>query len=171
MTKYASVFGGSELSRESPEYREAERLGEFLAQNDYVVKCGGYCGLMEAVSKGVKKAGGKCIGITNAAFDSKKCNGFISEERKSKDIFDRLRNLIDDSKLFIFQKGSLGTMEELCTVWCLAYTKTIVDVKICLIGEFWPDVIGGFRKMAIKSEEFNRLTVFLSMTDFVNNFK
>lgn len=92
--KFATTFGGSGYTPASPQYQDGIRLGRFLAQEGYAVKCGGYYGLMEAVAHGVRQGGGRILGITNGSFDPKNANDFISEEWKQKDLFDRLRQLI-----------------------------------------------------------------------------
>ncbi len=46
------IFGASMVKDGSAEYNEAETLGGFLAENDIGIVNGGYCGTMEAVSKG-----------------------------------------------------------------------------------------------------------------------
>ena len=158
--KYATTFGGSEYGIDSSEYTEGILLGKSLAELGYIVKCGGYYGLMEAVAKGVVEADGHCIGVTNASFDPKTSNHYISEERKCNDIFDRLRELIKDSEVFIIQHGSLGTLTELFLVWCLCYTNTIQNKKIYLIGSAWKDVMGGLTKLPIKHQDYNRIVIF-----------
>lgn len=165
--KYATTFGGSEFGRDSPEYQEGIKLGMFLAGQGYTVKCGGYFGLMEAVASGVHTANGDCIGITNAAFDPKDANRFISDERKACDLFERLRWLTQDSELFVIQNGSLGTLVELMLVWCLRYTMTFPNVSICLIGECWDPAIAGLRHLAIKEEFFSYITVYRSVDHFI----
>ena len=56
-----SVFGGREVSDE--DYDATVEIGKKLAEENYLVFCGGGNGVMEAISKGVKKGGGVCIGI------------------------------------------------------------------------------------------------------------
>ena len=41
----------------------SEELGELLARRDCVVVCGGMEGVMAAVARGARRAGGTCIGI------------------------------------------------------------------------------------------------------------
>lgn len=56
-----SVIGGN---RASPEIlRQAEELGRGLAERGLTVVCGGLGGVMEAVCRGAKAAGGVTIGI------------------------------------------------------------------------------------------------------------
>ena len=59
--RYVSVIGAS---RATPELAaKAEELGELLARRGLIVVCGGREGVMEAVSRGVKRGGGVSIGI------------------------------------------------------------------------------------------------------------
>lgn len=43
--------------------KNAERMGELIARNGYILVSGGMKGVMEAASKGAKSAGGLVIGI------------------------------------------------------------------------------------------------------------
>lgn len=165
--KFATTFGGSEFIKDSKEYKEAIRLGEFLAHRGYTVKCGGYYGLMEAVAKGVQNASGECIGITNTSFDPKPANRFITAEVKAIDLFDRLRLLISESELFVVQVGSLGTLVEFSLVWCLKYVEILPNVEIFLIGRCWRPVIEGLKNLNIKAEFFSYIAVCETIDQFI----
>ncbi|WP_256403576.1 TIGR00725 family protein [Halorubrum salinum] len=56
-----SVIGGSSIGAETAAV--AEELGERLAERGHVVVCGGLGGVMEAVCRGARGAGGETIGI------------------------------------------------------------------------------------------------------------
>lgn len=56
-----SIIGPSEADEEL--YRVAEELGFELAKNKILVVCGGRSGIMEAVCRGVDRAGGISVGI------------------------------------------------------------------------------------------------------------
>lgn len=168
--KYATAFGGSEYSSDSPEYQDGIKIGEFLVSKGYIVKCGGYYGLMEAIAKGVSNSGGISIGVTNAKFDPKKPNSYLNQVLKKRDTFDRIRTLINGSTLFIIQNGGIGTLEELLSVWCLRYTLQIKDVDICLIGESWPLAINGLKFLNIQEEEFLHLKFYRNAADFISQY-
>jgi len=61
MERIISVIGESLSSIHT--YSVAERVGELLAEQGFIVACGGLTGVMEAVCKGAKSRGGKTIGI------------------------------------------------------------------------------------------------------------
>jgi len=134
--KIATTFGASKASKESPEYKEGIALGRVLASKGYKVKCGGYGGLMEAVSQGVREAGGECIGITLEHFESlRPPNPYLTQKIVAKDLFERLKLLIEGSELFVAQKGSIGTLNEIFMVAALKYGGLMPDIRITLLGK------------------------------------
>ncbi|AEA33828.1 LOG family protein [Hippea maritima] len=132
--RWATTFGASRVNN-SGLYQEGVELGRFLVQKGYAVKCGGYQGLMEAVSKGVKEVGGVVVGIGLEAFEPlRENNPYLTKKIIAKDLFERLRLLVKDSELFIVQQGSIGTLNELFLVWALKYSLK-ETFRVCLIGE------------------------------------
>lgn len=136
--KKATFFGGAIGDTETKEYQETILIGELLAQHNFIVKNGGYRGLMEAISKGVKNKNGNAIGYTCKSFNTIIGNDYLSESIVCNDIYERLKSLITDSDLFIVQKGGIGTLSELFL--CLDIIRKI-DKKerprVILIGDFW----------------------------------
>lgn len=173
--KFATTFGGSGYASETRQYQEGIRLGRFLSQEGYTVKCGGYYGLMEAVALGVREAGGRILSVTNGSFDPKNANDFISEERKQRDLFDRLRQLIQgeqESELFVAQEGSLGTLTEIFAAWCLAYTQSLSKpVRLCLVGKSWMEVIASLRSLPIADKDFALIELYSEMDEFFLQFR
>ena len=74
MKKCISVIGGAECS--SDEYNTALEVGREIASRGAITVCGGLGGVMEAVSKGAKDAGGITIGILPGS-DKGDANSFI----------------------------------------------------------------------------------------------
>ena len=74
-TARISVLGGRDITREI--YDETVQLGELLANENYLVFCGGGEGVMEAISRGVKNAGGTSIGILKGD-DVSEANKYIT---------------------------------------------------------------------------------------------
>jgi uncharacterized protein (TIGR00725 family) len=58
---YVAVVGAGVADDDAT--RAAEEVGRMLAQRGAVVVCGGMTGVMEAVCKGAKKAGGTTVGV------------------------------------------------------------------------------------------------------------
>ena len=78
-TKTITVFGSSRPRAGDPYYEEARQLGDALAARGFAVCSGGYGGVMEAVSRGAKEAGGKTLAVT-AKFFRSRANAWIDEE-------------------------------------------------------------------------------------------
>ena len=164
--KIATTFGASRVDGLKL-YEEGVELGKFLASRGYIVKCGGYGGLMEAVSKGVREAGGEVIGITLKYFDEiRPKNPYLSKRIQAKDLFERLKLLIEGSELFVVQKGSIGTLNELFMVWALKYGMGL-DFRICVIG----DVYNELKSCAfIPKERLGDIEIYKSLNEFKNSF-
>jgi len=62
-----AVIGSADCSDE--EYRVAEAVGRLIADNRGIVCCGGLGGVMEAVCRGAKEAGGTTVGIIRGTGD------------------------------------------------------------------------------------------------------
>ncbi len=134
--RVATTFGASQIEKDAKEYAEGIELGLLLSKKGFVVKCGGYGGLMEAVSVGVKRAAGECIGITLQAFEARRPpNPNLSHKIVAASLYERLQLLIEGSELFVAQKGSIGTLNEIFMVAALKYSGQKPDIRICLLGE------------------------------------
>jgi uncharacterized protein (TIGR00725 family) len=59
--RYVAVCGQSDP--DADQERTAEEVGRLLAEAGAIVLCGGYGGVMEAVSRGASSAGGTVVGI------------------------------------------------------------------------------------------------------------
>ena len=56
-----AVFGGRDISKDV--YNDTVQIGKLLAEENYLVFCGGGEGVMEAICKGVSLGNGTSIGI------------------------------------------------------------------------------------------------------------
>jgi len=134
--KYATFFGGAINDDTTKEYRDSILIGELLSKNGYTVKNGGYRGLMEAVSKGAAESGGEVIGYTCSTFGFTQGNKYLTETVTCTDIYNRLRQLIIFSEVFVIQRGGIGTLAELFLLLDeVRKMKTLP--KIYLFGEQW----------------------------------
>lgn len=108
------VYGAASQEIDSIFIETVEKLGEKIAKRGHnIVYGGGAQGLMGAVARGVKKAGGKVIGVAPTFFKVdgvlfQDCDEFIYTEtmRERKQIME------DSSDCFIVTPGGIGTFEE-----------------------------------------------------------
>ena len=132
--KIATFFGAARIDEESKEYLDTIKIGTILSEKGYKVRNGGYGGLMEAVSIGCNRVKGEVDGITCSTFGFTKGNPYLSNCVVAKDIYDRLRILIDESDIFIVQIGGIGTLSEL-SLTLDECRKRKNKPKIFLIGD------------------------------------
>jgi len=119
-----SVIGASEI--DSKIEALTFEMGRLLAQNRYIIACGGLTGVMEAVCKGAKEENGLTIGIIPYT-EKNRANQYV-------DIiipcpFSQARNIVvvlsGDACLAI--SGKAGTLSEICFAWI--YQKPIIALS------------------------------------------
>ena len=160
-----TTFGSSRIGSDEKEFEEGIRIGKFFAKEGFTVRCGGYGGLMEAVSRGVYEEGGRCIGYGLEFFDAiRPKNPYISELIVCKNLHERIERLIEDCSLFVVQKGEIGTLNELFFVWCLKYAKINSDFRICLVGREWEEL---FKLNFISRDNYNMLEFYENADDLI----
>ena len=145
MKQLVTVFGGSRCGSDTAEYRDAVKLGRLLAAQGFTVVCGGYGGVMEAVSRGARAAGGEALGITLAQTAASP-NEHLSRAHPAPDLYERLRRLIRQSVGFIALRGGMGTVAEVAVVWNEFLLNSLSPRPLVLLGGCWPPVIAAMRQ-------------------------
>ena len=170
-TKFAALFGGSGNNRKSIEYQETIRIGSFLAKQGYTVKNGGYGGLMEAVSNGVTKQGGKAIGVTCRQVGPENGNSFLSETITTETLYDRLKLLLENTEVFVVQRGGIGTLSEaFLALDIIRKEDRINQPRIFFVGEFWNDIISILQSKLIPTHEHYLFKVVKGYAEFKECF-
>ena len=141
-----TVFGSSRPREDDPGYAEALALGAALAACGFIICTGGYGGVMEAVSRGAKEAGGRTLAVT-AEFFSSKANRWVDEEIRVKTWQERLFELIRRGHAFIACTGGTGTLVELAVVWEMLNKSVMKKKPLIVLGEFWLPVIERVREV------------------------
>ena len=137
-----SVFGSSQAQPGSPAYDEARLVGTLLAREGLTVCSGGYGGVMEAVSRGAKEAGGFVIGVTSKIFTRRGANRWVDEEVQTETFIERLRILIAQGQGYLALKGGIGTLTEISLVWSLLQTRSIPRGPFVLLRDPWEGLLG-----------------------------
>jgi uncharacterized protein (TIGR00730 family) len=144
------VYGSARLTEGHEHYRYALAVGRALAAEGFTVATGGYAGVMEAVSRGAQEAGGYVIGYTVTAWDGLPPNRYVTEQRDSADLFDRLRRFAEVD-LLIALDGGLGTLAEVAVSWNLLQVGS--DARpLLLVGEQWQALHDFVRERLIVGE-------------------
>lgn len=152
--KYAALFGGSGNNTQSNEYLETVEIGAFLANLGYIVKSGGYGGMMEAISKGATQVGGKAIGVTCKQVGPAKGNAYLTETIVTDKLYDRLKVLMDDTSLFIVQRGGIGTLSEVfLALDIIRKEPENRRPRLYFIGSIWNDIIAALKMNLVPGYE------------------
>jgi uncharacterized protein (TIGR00725 family) len=148
MERIITVFGSSRPHEDHADYEEARSLGRALAKAGFAVCSGGYGGVMEAVSRGAKEAGGKTYGVT-AEFFKPQANAWIDTEIRVKTWQDRLFELVRVADGFVTCKGGTGTLVELAVVWEMLNKSVISGKPIAVLGDFWTPILDRVREVEV----------------------
>ena len=144
-----TVFGSSRPREGDAEYEDARILGRALVKHGFSVCSGGYGGVMEAVSRGAKEAGGKTVGVTADFFKTAKLNSWIDEEVRMKTWEERLFELIRRADGFVACKGGTGTLVELAVVWEMMNKSVMPGKPFAVLGNFWQPVLDRVREVEL----------------------
>jgi uncharacterized protein (TIGR00730 family) len=140
MDKIITIFGSGELKLKKSFYKETENIGKVLAENGYVVCCGGYGGTMEAVCKGAKSVNGKTIGIT-MDYPGSKPNDYIDENAVMPNWVERLMELIAIGDAYVILKGGSGTLVEISAAIEMMNKKIMKEKLMLFYGDFWKSMV------------------------------
>lgn len=137
--KIVTIFGSSLPEEGNQEFEAAYKLGSLLAEKGFSICCGGYKGIMEAVSKGAVENGAKAIGIT-LNYEQKSPNKYLTENIRCGSLFERITKLIEYGNAYIVLQGGTGTLLELAAVWEYM-NKNLLPVKpIACHSLMWKEI-------------------------------
>lgn len=167
MKKRVTVFGSAFPNNGEPEYDDAYKLGSLLAQKGFDVNTGGYRGIMEAVSKGVKENGGLATGITLSYVQSKP-NIYLNKIISCNTLFERITKLIELGDAYIVLQGGTGTLLELAAVWEYL-NKNLMDAKpVACHSIMWKEIGMIINKqLKIEGRDINRISFFDDIEEMV----
>jgi uncharacterized protein (TIGR00730 family) len=147
-----TIFGGSKCRESDPEYAQARRVGQLLAEAGYTICTGGYLGVMEAASRGAHERGGRVLGIVMNQFRAEP-NRFLTDKVATPHFYERLQQLIIRSIGFIAIRGGMGTVTELSLVWNKIQTRVIEPRPLVLLGDCWPPLVRAWQRYLAVSDE------------------
>ena len=150
--RMVTIFGGAKCREVDPEYDQALRVGQLLADAGFTICTGGYLGVMEAASRGAHERGGRVLGITMNQFKAEP-NRFLTDKVATPHFYERLQRLITRSVGFVAVRGGMGTVTELSLVWNKIQTKVIGPRPLVLLGECWPPLVEAWQKYLVVSDD------------------
>jgi uncharacterized protein (TIGR00730 family) len=138
--KIVTVFGSGRFREGDSLYAEARGLGAQLAAKGFRVCSGGYGGVMEAVSRGAKEAGGRTLAVT-ADFFRSSANEWVDEQVRVKTWHERLFELVKRGDGYVTCPGGTGTLAELAIVWEMLNKGAMARKPFAVLGDFWRPVV------------------------------
>lgn len=145
MRRKIAVFGSAFLKEGGKEWNKAYRFGKLCADRGYIVVCGGYGGIMEAVSKGARENQGDVLGILCRELE-RTPNSYLKEEKWTETYPMRLASLIDSASVYVFFDGGIGTLTEFLLVWSMRCRNIRRENKWFVVGS-------DFKKKVMKVKE------------------
>ncbi|MBM4431290.1 MAG: LOG family protein [Chloroflexi bacterium] len=153
-----SVFGSSQVQPGSLAYVEGKQVGTLLAQAGLTVCSGGYGGVMEAVSRGAREAGGGAIGVTSSLFANRTANPWVSEEIPTSSFLERVQTMVSMAQGFLALKGGIGTLTEVSVVWSLLQTGSIPPKPLILLQDPWQGLLDFCaHKLVLRPTDWNHV--------------
>jgi len=119
-----SVIGGSSCSKKN--YKIAHELGKLIAQQGWVLICGGGSGIMEAACCGAKEEGGLTVGIL-PSHDGAEANSYLDIKLPTGLGYARNVLVVRASDVIIAIDGKYGTLSEIA--FAFNDTKPIIGIK------------------------------------------
>jgi uncharacterized protein (TIGR00725 family) len=105
-----AVIGGYKCSKRH--YKLAQRLGELIANEDWILICGGRTGVMEAACRGAKNIGGLTVGIL-PSYDGKDANAYLDVKIPTGLGYARNVLVVRAADIVIAVDGHYGTLSEI----------------------------------------------------------
>ena len=161
MTVSIAVLGSSRAAEDGPDYRHALEIGQGIGRRGGRVVCGGYGGVMEAVSRGAAESGGPVLGVLLADGEP---NRWVSEVVRAPDLGARLRHLTEESSAAIFLPRGLGTMLEIAWMAESVAKGHVAPRPLVFLGLFWRRTVALIVNEAVGtgSESLARSVQFVS---------
>jgi uncharacterized protein (TIGR00725 family) len=122
--KRIGIIGGNAPDAES--LKNAERMGELIAQNGYILVNGGMRGVMEASARGAKSAGGFVLAIVPG---KSRDEGNPISDIVIPTGLGYMRNplVVLNADILVAIDGSYGTLSEIA--YCKIYNRTVFGLN------------------------------------------
>jgi uncharacterized protein (TIGR00730 family) len=144
-----TVFGSARYDATHPHYALGREVGRAVAELGFTVMTGGGPGLMEAVNRGAREAGGRSVGCNIELPFEQEPNPYMDRSRTWRYFFVRKVLLFKYSCAFIALPGGLGTLDELFEALTLIQTRKVASFPVVLMGtSYWRPLIELLEKLA-----------------------
>ena len=137
-----TVFGSARYDESHEYYALGRAVGRGVAELGFTAMTGGGPGLMEAVNRGAREAGGRSVGCNIMLPKEQAPNPYLDRSVSCHYFFVRKVLLFKYSYGFVGLPGGLGTLDELFEALTLIQTGKIEHFPVVLIGtEYWRSLV------------------------------
>ena len=145
-----SIFGSSRSTPDDHYYKEAQKLGNMLAEKGITVVTGGGPGIMEAGNRGALEGGGDSVGLKielPKSVDQETPNKYANTTINFHYFFTRKLMLTYAAEAYVYFPGGFGTLDEFFEIVTLIKTDKICShILVVLVGvEYWQPLINWFK--------------------------
>jgi uncharacterized protein (TIGR00730 family) len=146
-----TCFGSARVERDADLYEQGMAVGAALASRGVAVITGGGPGMMEAVNRGCKEAGGLSIGCNIELPNEQALNDWVDVGIEFRHFFVRKTMFVKYAQGFVIFPGGYGTLDELFEALTLSQTGKIEHFPIVLFGcAYWHGLLGWLQDQALE---------------------
>lgn len=138
-----AVFGSSRSGIPPALFAEVEALGRRLAEDRWTILNGGYGGVMQAISKGARDAGGEVVAVTAEFNPDEHPNPYFRYEVRHGDLLRRMRYFIETADAYVVLPGGVGTLAELSLAWAHKKSQSWGSPPLLAWQDPWQDIVFG----------------------------
>jgi len=133
-----TIFGSARILETDPWYARAMEIGAGFAKEGLAVVTGGGPGIMEALNRGAREAGGLSVGFGIELPMEQRLNDFLDLSYEFKHFYARKVCFVKAAEGFVVLPGGWGTNDELYEALTLLQTRKIKHFPVVLVGsEHW----------------------------------
>lgn len=165
-----TVFGSARFKEGHPYYELGKKTGKLIAQQGFTVMTGGGPGIMEAVNRGAKEAGGFSVGCNITIPHEQNPNPYLDRVITFYYFFARKVMMMKYAYGFVILPGGLGTLDELSEILELIQTGKNHDFPVVFMGkEHWKGFFDWIQNTLVLSGAVSRDSLnFIHLTDDPN---
>ncbi|MEO6714967.1 MAG: TIGR00730 family Rossman fold protein [Mycobacteriales bacterium] len=165
-----TVFGSARTPPGHPDYEAGQLLGAELARAGFAVITGGGPGLMEAVNRGAKEAGGLSVGLGIELPFEQSLNQWVDIGLEFRYFFARKTMFVKYAQAFVIMPGGFGTLDELFEALTLVQTRKVTQFPVILYNSaYWRGLIDWLRGPMLETERIGAHDIdLIKMTDDVD---
>jgi len=141
-----TVFGSARVREGDPVYERARGAGRLFARQGWAVVTGGGPGVMEAVNRGAKEAGGLSVGFNIELPHEQRSNGYLDLSLTFRHFYTRKTMFVKAAEGFLVFPGGFGTADELFESLTLIQTGKVLHFPVVLYdSDYWGELLGWIR--------------------------